>query len=84
MGLIHVPAVEDARLLPEGADQSGVTFQIHHLCLAIARQTQILSGDIHENGEPLFVLRMPENLKVRIPGEKMLTGGTVSIGQVNF
>ena len=28
MGLIHVPAWEDARFLPERADQSGIAFEI--------------------------------------------------------
>ena len=77
MGLIHVPAGEDARLLPEGADQSGVAFEIHHLCFAIARQTQILSGDVHEDGEPFLIPSMPEHLEVGIPDEKILSGSAV-------
>ena len=55
MGLIHVPAGEDARFLPEGANQSGIAFEIHHTDFSLAGQTQILSGDVHNDGEPLPV-----------------------------
>ena len=83
MGLIHVPAGEDARFLPERADQSGIAFEIHHLCLALASQSQILSGDIHNDRKPLPVSIMPEYQKTGILGEEMLALRAVSVRQID-
>ena len=82
MGLIHMPARVDARLHTEGADQSGVTLEIHHTDFILALKTQILSRDIHKDGKPLWAPRMPEHKEIRIPGKKMLSNGTVGIHQV--
>ena len=73
MGLVHVPAVEDARLHAEGANQSGVAFEIHDADLTLAGQAQILSGNVHEDGEPFLVAPVPERQKAGIPDEKMLS-----------
>ncbi len=67
MGLVHMPAGEDARLHAKRADEPGVAFEIYHLCFVFARKSQILSGDVHEDGEPLPASCMPEHLKVGIP-----------------
>ena len=82
MGLIHVPTGEDARLHSERANQSGIAFQIHDADFSLAGQTLILSGNVHDYGEPLPVSTMPEHQKVGVPGEKMLSGGAVGICQV--
>ena len=66
MGLIHVPAGEDARFLTEGANQSGIAFEIHNTDFIIAGQSQILSGDIHNDGKPLPVPIVPEHQKAGI------------------
>ena len=55
MSFVHVPAGEDARFLPERADQSGIAFEIHHTDFTLAGKFQILSGDIHDHGKPLSV-----------------------------
>ena len=72
MGLIHVPTGEDARIFPEGADQSSIAFEIHHTDFTLAGQSQILSGDIHDDGKPLPVPIVPEHQKAGILGEEML------------
>ena len=82
MGLIHVPAGVYARFLPEGANQSRVTLEIHHLYFAFAGKFQILSGDIHNHSKPLFVPTVAKHQEAWIPGKKILTGGAVSIRQV--
>ena len=82
MGLIHMPAGEDTRLFPEGADQSGVAFEIHHLCLALAGQAQILSGDVHNDGKPLPVPVVPEHQKTGILGKEMLALNAVGVRQI--
>ena len=41
MCLIHVPTGEDARFLPEGANQSGIAFEIHHTDFIIAGHSQM-------------------------------------------
>ena len=82
MGLIHVPAGEDSRFVPERANQSGITLEIHHTDFILVGQTQILSGDIHDHGEPLLLTVMTEHLKVGIPGKKMLSGGAVGVRQI--
>ena len=69
MGLVHMPAGEDAWLHAEGADQSGIAFQIHHTDFAFVGQTQILSGDIHDHGKPLPVPIVPEHQKTGILGK---------------
>ena len=65
MGLIHMPAGEDTRFLPKGANQSGITFEIHDLCFALAGKFQILSGNVHDNSKPLLVTTVPEHQKRR-------------------
>ena len=84
IGLIHVPAGEDARIFPEGANQSGITFQIHHTDFALAGKFQILSRDIQNDGEPLPVPIVPEHQKAGILGKEMLSLRTVGICQVNL
>lgn len=79
MGLVHMPAGEDARFHAEGADQSGIAFEIHNTDFTITSQTQILSGNIHEDGKPLLIFRMPEYQKVQIPGEKIFSGDAVGV-----
>ena len=81
MGLIHVPAGEDARFFPEGTNQSGIAFEIHHLCLTFASQARILSGDVHNDRKLRLVPIVPEYQKAGMLGKEMLTGGAVSIGQ---
>ena len=82
MVFVHVPAGEDARFLPEGADQSGITLEIHHTDFTIAGQTQILSGDVHDHGEPLPVPVVPEDQKAGILGKEMLALNAVSVRQI--
>ena len=65
MGLIHVPAGEDARFLPEGANQSGIAFEIHDTDFIVAGKIQILSGDVHNDSKPLSVPIVPEHKKAR-------------------
>jgi len=84
MGLIHVPAGEDARFLTEGANQSGIAFEIHNTDFIIAGQSQILSGDVHNDGEPLPVPIVPEHQKAGILGKEMLALRTVGICQVTL
>ena len=50
---IYMPAEEDAWFLPDGADQSGIAFQIHRTDFIIARQPQVLSEDIHAYGNSI-------------------------------
>lgn len=82
MGLIHMPAGEDTRFLPERANQSGITLEIHHTDFTFACKPQILFGDVHNDGKPLPVPHMPEHQKIRIPGEKILTGGAVVLRKI--
>ena len=82
MGLIHVPPGEDARFLPEDANQSGVAFEIHHTDFILASQTQILSGDVHNHGKPLPVPIVPEHQKTGIFGEEMLALNAVGARQI--
>ena len=82
MGLVHVPAGEDTRFLPEGTNQPGITLEIHYTDFTLAGKFQILSGDVHNDGKPLSVPIVPEHQKAGILGKEMLTGGTVSIRQV--
>ena len=79
MGLVHMPAGEDTRLHAEGADQSGVALEVYHTDFALTGQPQILSGNVHEDGKPLLISRMPEHQKVWIPGKKILSGDTVGV-----
>ena len=82
MGLIHMPAGEDARFLPERADQSGIAFEIHYTDFTLTGQAQILSGDIHDDGEPLPVPIVPEHQKTGILGKEMLALRAVSVRQI--
>ena len=82
MGLVHMPAGEDTRFLPEGTDQSGIAFQIHHTDFTLAGQAQILSGDVHNDGEPLPVPIVPEHQKAGIFGKEMLALNAVGIRQI--
>ena len=72
MGLIHVPTREDSRFLPEGANQSGITLEIHHADFALTGKTQILSGNVHDDSEPLPVPIVPEHQKTGILGKELL------------
>lgn len=82
MSLVHVPAGEDARLFPEGGNQSGITFQVHHTDFTPAGQTQILSGDIHDHGKPLPVPIVPEHQKTGIFRKEMLALNAVGARQI--
>ena len=84
MGFVHVPAGEDARLLPEGADQPGIAFEIHHLCLALAGKFQIPSGNVHDHGKPFPVPIVPEHQKAGIPGKEMLSLCAVDFSYGSF
>lgn len=84
MGLIHVPAREDSQFLPEGANQSGITFKIHHTDFTLVGQAQILSGDVHDYSKPLPVLIVPEHQKAWILGEEMLALCTIDFRYVGF
>jgi len=68
-----MPAGEDTRLLPKGADQPGITFEIHYTDFTLTRQSQILSGDVHDDGKPLFAPVVPEHQKTGIPRKEMLS-----------
>ena len=72
MGLVHMPAGEHARFLPERATQSGIAFEIHHTDFTLAGKFQIPSGDIHDHGKPLPVPIVAEHQKAGILGEEML------------
>ena len=82
MGLIHVPTREDARFLPEGANQSGIAFEIHHTDFTVAGKFQILSGDVHNDGKPLPVPIVPEHQKTGILGKEMLADRAVIVRQI--
>jgi len=82
MGLIHMPAGEDARFFPESANQSGIAFEIHYTNFIISGQTQILSGDAHDHGKPLPVPIVPEHQKTGILGKEMLTLNAVGARQI--
>ena len=84
MGLIHVPAGEDARFLAEGTDQSGIAFEIHHTDFTLAGKFQILSGDVHNDGKPFPAPIVPEHQKAGILGKEMLSLRTVGICQVDL
>ena len=84
MGLIHVPAGEDARFLPEGANQSGIAFEIHDTDFIVAGKIQILSGDVHNDSKPLSVPIVPEHKKTGIFGEEMLAIRAVDFRYVGF
>ena len=82
MSLIHMPAGEDARFFPEGADQPGIAFEIHYTSFIISGQTQILSGDVHDHGKPFLVPAVPEHQKVGIFGKEMLALNAVGVRQI--
>ena len=82
MGLIHVPAGEDARFLPEGANQSGIALEIHYADFTLTGQAQILSGDVHNDGKPLPVPIVPEHQKTGILGKEMLADRAVIVRQI--
>ena len=82
MCLIHVPAGEDARFLPERADQSGIALEIHHTDFTIAGKFQILSGDVHNHSKPLPVPIVPEHQKTGILGKEMLADRAVIVRQI--
>ena len=67
-----MPPGEDARFLPEGANQSGIAFEIHNTDCILTGKFQILSGDVHNDGEPLPVPIVAEHQKTGIFGEEML------------
>ena len=82
MILIHVPAGEDARFLPEGANQSGIALEIHYTYFTIASQSQILSGDVHNDGKLLPVPVVPEHLEAGILRKEMLALRAVCVRQI--
>ena len=82
MGLIHMPAGEDSRRFPEGANQSGIAFEIHHTDFTLAGQAQILSGDVHDHGKPFLVPAVPEHQKAGILGKEMLALNAVGVRQI--
>ena len=82
MGFIHMPAGENARFLPEGANQSGITLEVHNTDFTLAGQAQILSGDIHDHGEPFPVPVVPEHQKAGIFGKEMLALNAVGVRQI--
>ena len=84
MSLVHVPAGEDSWFLPKGANQSGIAFEIHYADFALAGQTQIPSGDIHDNSKPLLVTIVPEHQKTGIFGEEILALCAVDFSYVGF
>ena len=84
MGLIHIPAGVDARLHTEGTNQSGIAFEVHHADFTIASQTQILSGNVHDYGEPLPFPLVPEHQKTGIFGKEMLALYAVDFRYVGF
>ena len=82
MSLIHMPSGEDARFLPEGANQPGITFEIHYTDFTLTGQAQILPGDVHNDSKPLPVPIVPEHQKTGIFGKEMLALNTVGIRQI--
>ena len=60
----------------------GIAFQIHDTDFSLAGQTQILSGNIHDHGEPFPVSTVPEHQKTGVLSKKMLSYSTVGICQV--
>lgn len=79
MGLIHVPAGEDTRFLPERANQSVVAFEVHHTDFSLGGQTQILSGNVLDYSKPLLVPVVTQYMKAGMPGEKIHVGVDVSL-----
>ena len=84
MGLIHVPAGKDARFLPEGANQSGIAFEIHNTDFTFAGQTQILSGDVHDHCKPLLIPVVAKYQKAGIFGEEIFALCAVDFSYVGF
>ena len=82
MGFDHMPTGEVVGFFPEGANQSGIAFEIHHADIAIIGKAQILSGDIQNDGEPLPVPIVPEHQKAWILGKEMLADRAVIVRQI--
>ena len=82
MILVHMPAGEDARFLPEGANQSGITFEIHYTDFSLTGEFQILSGNVHNDGKPLPVPIVAEHQKTGIFGKEMLALNAVGARQI--
>ena len=82
MGLVHMPAGEEARFLPEGANQSGIAFEIQYTDFSLTGKFQILSGDVHNDGKPQPVPSVPEHQKAGIFDEEKLALNTVGIRQM--
>ncbi len=79
-----MPAREDAWLHTAGADQSGIAFLIHDTDFSLSGQSQILSGTVHNHGEPLPVSTVPEHQKAGILGKEMLTVRAVGVRQIGY
>ena len=82
MSFVYVPAGEDTRFLPKGADQSGIAFEIHYTDFTHTGQSQILSGDVHNDGKPLSVPIVPEHQKAGILGKEILALNAVGARQI--
>ena len=77
-----MPARKDTRFLPEGANQPGITFEIHYTDFTLTGQAQILPGDVHNDRKPLPVPIVPEHQKTGVFGEEMLALNAVGVRQI--
>lgn len=57
MGFVHVIRWKNSRIFPEGADQPGIAFYIRHGNDFLTGKTQLLLGNVHDNGKPLPIMR---------------------------
>jgi hypothetical protein len=64
-----MPTGKNARFFPEWANQSGIAFKVHHTDFPFTTQPQILSRNVHNDGEPFLICIVAKHLKVRISGK---------------
>ena len=84
VGLVHVPRGKDTSLFSKRPNQNRVTLEIDHADLTVSRQPQILSGNVHDNGKPFSVAKVPEHPKAGILGKELFTGGAEGFADVVF
>lgn len=82
--LVHVPAGKDTRFHAKGTDQPGITFEIDNADLAISDQSQLFSGNVHENCEPFLLSAVPKYLKIWITDKEIFAGGMIGVFQIDF
>ncbi|KMY02398.1 hypothetical protein V476_15110 [Pseudomonas syringae KCTC 12500] len=59
--LVHVICRVNARLFPQGTHQLWLNFQVNDINPLIPIDTYFFGRNLHEEGIPLFSIRMPED-----------------------